>query len=795
MAKQLKYNQLKKTCKKSFFEDIENFEDFEDAIGQEKAIEFLKFGLNIKNKGYNIYISGQSGTGRTTFAKKYTEDIAKTEKTPDDILYVYNFEEPKYPKLLKLCAGKGKEFKNDIEEFIHLIKIEIPKQFKDKYFEEEKEKILKEYNEKKEIALKEISNIAKEKDFSVKNNNGSIYFTPIIDGIAISEEKYEELTEMEKEKIEENSEILQEYSIKTIKELKKIDKDLKKQIEYIEYNLGLFTIGRYIDILQNKYIENEDVSRYLIGLKEDILENLHNFFEEENEEEDIMNLISISDKKNEENIFSKYEVNLIVDNSNLKGAPVILSYNTNYTNLIGEIEFENEMGNFTTDHMKIKGGLLHKANGGYLIIQIEEMLKNSYTLETLFRILKTGKINIEHLKELYIGGISVSTIKPEPLDIDIKVILIGSEYYYDVLSAYEEDFKKLFKINCIFDYEMNDTDENIKKMAKFIQNFAKKENLLEFEISAIKEIIEYSYKLSGKQNKLTTKFNALSEILIEASAWANMENLEKVEKIHIKKAIKKKIEFLNMYEEKLTEMIIENDIIIKTKGKEIGEINGLAVLDYGDYAFGKPSKITCTTYVGNAGIVNIEKEAKLSGNIHDKGLQVITGYLGNKYAFEFPLSFSCRICFEQNYSGIDGDSASSTELYAIISSLSGIPIKQNIAVTGSVNQKGEIQPIGGVNEKIEGFFDICNKRGLAGEEGVIIPYQNIKELCLKEDVINAVKNDKFHIYPIKNIDEGLEILMEEKAGKLLKNNRYTPNSIHYKAMKKLKDLYEKSNKK
>ncbi len=484
-----------------------------------------------------------------------------------------------------------------------------------------------------------------------------------------------------------------------------------------------------------------------------------------------------------------------MDNSNLKGAPVILSYNTNYTNLIGEIEFENEMGNFTTDHMKIKGGLLHKANGGYLIIQIEEMLKNTYTLETLFRILKTGKINIEHLKELYIGGISVSTIKPEPLDIDIKVILIGSEYYYDILSAYEEDFKKLFKINCIFDYEMNDTDENIKKMAKFIKSFAKKENLLEFEISAIKEIIEYSYKLSGKQNKLTTKFNALSEILIEASAWANMENSEKVEKSHIKKAIKKKIEFLNIYEEKLTEMIIENDIIIKTKGKEIGEINGLAVLDYGDYAFGKPSKITCTTYVGNAGIVNIEKEAKLSGNIHDKGLQVITGYLGNKYAFEFPLSFSCRICFEQNYSGIDGDSASSTELYAIISSLSGIPIKQNIAVTGSVNQKGEIQPIGGVNEKIEGFFDICNKRGLAGEEGVIIPYQNIKELCLKDDVINAVKNDKFHIYPIKNIDEGLEILMEEKAGKLLKNNKYTQNSIHYKAMKKLKELYEKSNKK
>lgn len=793
MLKELKYTQLKKSFKESILNDIDKFEYTEEAIGQEKAMEALKFGLSIKNKGYNIYVSGQSGSGRTTFSEKYTKQIAQNEKTPDDILYVYNFKEPKYPKLLKLDAGKGKEFKNDIDELIHLLSIEIPKTFNSKEFEEEKEKIIKENNEKKEEIIKEITEIAKQNNFGIKNSNSGIYFMPIIEGVTISEEEYEELDEEEKKKINERSEVLQENAIQTMKAIKEIERETIKQIDRIEYNLGLFTIGRYLDILQNKYMENEYVSEYLACLKEDILENIENFIEEEINEEEALALLPFISKKNDEDILAKYKINLIVDNSETKGAPVIVNYNPNYTNLIGEIEFENELGNFTTDYMKIKGGLLHQANGGYLILHIEDVLKNAYVLESLFRILKTGELQIEPLKEFYIGGISVATIKPEPLKIDIKIILIGSEYYYDILNDYEEDFKKLFKIHSIFDYEMNDTDENIKKIIKFIKNFEEKEKTLEFDKTAIKAIIEHSYRLSGNQNKFTTRFNILNEILIEANAWANIENAEKITDKYIKKAIKKKIEFCNIYEEKINEMIIDNDIMIKTDGAEIGQINGLAVLDYGDYAFGKPSKITVTTYVGKAGIVNIEKEAELSGNIHDKGMQVITGYLGEKYAFEFPLSLSCRICFEQNYNGVDGDSASSTELYAIISSLSGVPIKQGIAVTGSVNQKGEIQPIGGVTEKIEGFFDICNKRGLTGEQGVIIPIQNIKDLCLKDDIIKAVKEGNFHIYPVSTIDEGLEILTGEKVGKKGKNNKFTQNSIHFKVMKKLKYFYEKGN--
>ena len=793
MLKELKYTQLKKVYDESIFNELDKFQYMEDAIGQKKAIEALKFGLSIKNKGYNIYVSGESGSGRTTFSEKYARKIAQNEKTPDDIIYVYNFKDPKAPKLLKLSAGKGIEFKNDIKELIHLLSIEIPKTFNSKEFEEEKDKILKHHNEKKEEIINCITEIAKENNFGIKNSTSGIYFMPIINGTTISEEEYEELSEDEKSQINERSEVLQEDALQTMKSIKELELETKKQIDRIEYNLGLFTIGRHLDILQNKYIENKCVSEYLVCLKEDILDNIELFIEEETEEDDTLSLLPLINKKSEEDILAKYSVNLIVDNSNLKGAPVIVSYNPSYTNLIGEIEFENELGNFTTDYMKIKGGLLHKANGGYLILNVEDILKNSYALESLFRVLKIGEICIEPLKEFHLGGISVSTIKPEILNINVKIILIGSEYYYDVLNEYEEDFKKLFKIHSIFDYEMENTTENILSVAKFIKNFEETEQTLNFDKTAIKAILEYCHKISRTQNMLTTKFNILTEILIEANAWASMDNSKTITEKYVKKAIKKKIEFCNTYEEKFNSMILENDIMIKTDGFEIGQINGLAVLDYGDYAFGKPSKITATTYVGKAGLVNIEKEAELSGNIHNKGVQVISGYLGEKYAFEFPLSLSCRICFEQNYNGVDGDSASSTELYAIISSLSEIPIKQGIAVTGSVNQKGEIQPIGGVTEKIEGFFDICNKRGLTGTQGVIIPFQNVKDLCLKDEVIDAVKQFKFHIYPITSIDEGLEILTDKKAGEKQKNNKFTENSIHFKAMKKLKYFYEKGN--
>lgn len=794
--KELKASKLKNCfdCDILDLKTIEKIDSYSEMIGQERASEALKFGLNIKTKGYNIFVMGLPGSGKTTFAEKYAKKIAETENTPCDLCYVYNFENPKVPTLLKFESGKGKEFKEKIDELIHVLTLEIPKVFSSDDYEKEKDKIVKDYQDKRDSIIKEMTEEAKEHEFGVKMTNTGMYFMPIIDGETISEEEFDSLNEEQKDEISERSEVIQEKATEVMRIIKEYERDTKKEIDEIEYNIGLLTLGHYLNAIQEKYINDKKVSKYLSDLKEDILENLNDFLEDESEEDEAVQLmIPWIAKKTTDEALSKYKINLLIDNADTKGAPVIVNYNPTYSNLIGEVEYDNEYGNFTTDFMKIKPGLLHKANGGYLILQVSDILGNPYAWETLRRFLKTNEIIIEPLKEYQLSGISISSIKPEALKSNVKVILVGTNYYYELLNEYDEDFSKLFKICSMFDYEMEYSNENIINIAKFIKGYNIKEKTLNFDISAINEVIEYSSRIAERQDKLTTRFNLLNEILAEANAWANIDNAEIISKKYIKKAIDNKIKRVNLYEEKYNEMILNNEIMIDTEGSKVGQINGLAVINTGTYEFGKPARITATTYLGKAGIVNIEKESDMSGSIHDKGVQVLSGYIGQTYAQDFPLTLSCRICFEQNYSGIDGDSASSTELYAILSNISELPISQEIAVTGSINQKGQIQPIGGVTYKIEGFFDICNKRGLTGAQGVIIPEQNVKDLVLKDDVINAVKEGKFHIYPINSIDEGIEILTGVSAGKKNSKGKYPQATVHGMVIKKLKEFYKKAN--
>ena len=480
-----------------------------------------------------------------------------------------------------------------------------------------------------------------------------------------------------------------------------------------------------------------------------------------------------------------------MDNSETKGAPVIVDFNPTYYNLVGEVEYDSEFGNLTTDFMKIKGGLFHKANGGYLIVQAQDILTNVQAWEAVRRVIKTKEISMESLRE-QLGAVAMPTLKPEPIPVNIKVIMIGSSYYYEMLNEYDEEFQKLFKIRADFDYEMPRTQKNIMDMAKFIHDFSVKEKTGPFDASAVAKVVELSSRMAQRQDKLSTRFNQIVEILCEAATWAHLQQDSMITAGHVQKAIDEKEQRLKLYEEKLDEMLEEGVVMIDTSGSKVGQINGLAVLDMGSYEFGNPSRITATTYIGMSGIVNIEKEADMSGSTHNKGVQIITGYLGQKYAQEFPLSMSCRICFEQNYGGIDGDSASSTELYCILSSLSELPINQELAVTGSVNQRGEIQAIGGVTYKIEGFFDLCRKRGLTGSQGVIIPISNVKDLVLKDEVVEAVKNGVFHIYPIHTIDEGIELLTGVEAGTIDESGRYPIHTVHGKVMKKLKEYYHKA---
>ena len=615
---------------------------------------------------------------------------------------------------------------------------------------------------------------------------------PVVDGKAVGEEDYDNLTEEQKDTIEKNSQMVQEKAGSIMRELRDLDKESKKQMEQLDYKTGMFAIGHHVNEVQMKYEQYERVLSYINDVQEDVLENISQFIDEEEESEDgLASILPMLSKKPAEDVTLKYKVNLIVDHSKSKGAPVVVTFNPSYNNLVGEVEYDSEFGNLTTDFMKIKSGLFHKANGGYLIVQAQDILSMPQAWEALRRVIKTKEINMDSIRE-QLGAVVAPTLKPEPIPAKIKVIMIGSSYYYDVLDEYDEEFDKFFKIRADFDYEMPRTNENIEKIAQFIKRFVDREKTMEFDVSAVCAIVEYSSRSTERQDKLSTRFNHMAEILCEAVTWAKLEGAELVTAAHIKKTIAEKEDRLKLYEEKLDEMLEENVIMIDTDGAEIGQINGLAVLDLGSYAFGNPSRITATTYVGKSGIVNIEKEARMSGQTHDKGVQIITGFLGQTYAQNFPLSLSCRVCFEQNYNGIDGDSASSTELYCILSSLAELPIRQDLAVTGSVNQKGEIQAIGGVTYKIEGFFDLCKKRGLTGKQGVIIPVSNVKDLVLKDEVVEAVKEGMFHIYPIAHIDEGIELLMGVPAGKKNKAGNFPANSVHGKVMKKLKVFDKRS---
>ena len=794
---ELDYTQLKNTCAPETFtfQTTAELETLEGIIGQDRAVKAFDFGLEVKMKGYNIYMSGPSGTGKTTYARNSAEKKAKTEPVPSDWCYVYNFQNPKNPIALSFEPGRGKQFKEDMAKLVSVIKKELQKVFQSEDFEKQKLAIIHTFEKGQNALVDKMDAIAAEYDFFVKRSDTSLYFLPLVNGEPLEGDALELLSAEENEIIDHNSQILQEKTSPILREIQNLEKECDKKLEELEQKLGMSAIEDPISKMSADYRTYERVISYLEAVRKDILEHLDQFMDSEEPQQDALAaLLPMLNKKPEEDTTLKYRVNLIVDHSETKGAPVIVTFNPTYSNLMGDTEYDSEFGNLTTDFMKIKGGLFHQANGGYLIVQAHDILSAPQAWEALRRVIKTKEINMDSLRELNNANV-VPTLKPEPIPAKLKVIMIGSDYFYEVLSQCDEEFDKFFKIRAEFDYEMPRNHENIYKIAQFIKGFVEREHTLEFDVSAVCAIIEYSTRSAARQDKLSTRFNHLSEILGEAFTWAQMENASIITAEHIQKAIHEKEQRRSFYKEKLEEMLDEETIMIDTTGSEIGQINGLAVLDMGDYAFGTPSRITATTYVGKSGIVNIEKEARMSGQTHDKGVQIITGFLGQTYAQKFPMSLSCRVCFEQNYSGIDGDSASSTELYCIISSLSELPIRQDLAVTGSVNQKGEIQAIGGVTHKIEGFFDLCKKRGLTGNQGVLIPVSNIKDLVLNDEVVTAVKDGIFHIYPITHINEGIELLMQYPAGEKNEQGEFPKDSVHGKVYAKLKAFAKASQEK
>ena len=779
---------LKDVCNPNLFkfETTKELVDTNDLIyGQERGIKALEFGTEIDIKGYNLYLEGPSGVGKTMYTKKFLTKKAEKEKVPNDWVYIYNFENPNEPVAVSFPAGQGKVFKSTMESFVKDVRKDLRKTFNNDDFEKEKQIIKQEYEEKRENLLKKLNQKTMIQGFQVSSTDNGVYMMPVLDGKTLAEDEFEELDENVKREFEERSALVQEQIFQALSEIKLIEKAAEKKIDEWQSNIALMTINIHINSIKANYKRNKKIGTYLDNIKKDILRNINAFLAPEQDPKTQTTQNQAGQRPEQKEPWLNYRVNLFIDNSKLEGAPVIMDTNYSYYNIFGGLEYENQYGALKTDYMMIKPGLLHQANGGYIIFQAKDILANPVCYEALKKALLIKELSIENMTEQR-GGMLLVSLKPEPIPLNAKVLLIGNSNIYHTLLSMDEDFRKLFKIKVEFEEDAPKTVENIERLSKFVRSFCTQENLLDLDKEAMAKVVEITSNMAGDKEKLSTQFSAIGEIVGEASVWAKKDKKKIISKEYIQKALDERIDRIKKYDTRYLQMIKEEALLIDTEGFKVGQINGLTVIKIGDYSFGKPARITASTYMGKDGIINIEREVDMSGSSHSKGVLILTGYLGQQFAQDIPLTLTANICFEQLYGGVDGDSASSTEAYALLSSLSEIPINQSIAVTGSVNQKGEIQPIGGVNEKIEGFYQICKLRGFNGEQGVIIPKQNVRNLHLNDEIIDSVKKSKFHIYAISSIDEGIEILTGVPAGKKDRNGNFPLGTVNYLVHEKLK---------
>lgn len=756
---ELSVKQLRHYCdpKEFNFTSTKNLPELEEFIGQDRALSALSFGIEVKDHGYHIYALGPVGTGKTTIVRKFLEKDAKNKPVPDDWLYINNFEDQDKPHMLHLPAGKGREFKDDMDQMVVELKTEVPKAFEGKNYEQEQERIEQEFQKRSKELLLGLEKKAEQMGFKLLQTPQGMAAVPIGEEKASALEKKTELGEKERQEIDAKQEELQGEMRETLRQVEELQKQGKEHMRELDQRVVGFAVDHLINDLKEKYTDYEAVVKFLSEIRAFLLKNVQAFKQikqmEQMPQPSKMPMIF----GGQEPAFDEYRVNLIVDNSKLQGAPVILEKNPIGPNLLGRIEQQGLFGTLVTNFRMIKAGSLHRANGGYLIIEALDLLTKPLAWQILKRALKNREVAVESMAEA-LGAFITRTLEPEPIPLRTKVILIGDPFLYYLLFNWDQDFTELFKIKADFETRMDRNPETTKQYAQFVGDVCREEGLKHFSPSAVARIVEHGARMVDHQNKLVTKFGDIVDLVRQSNYWASKNGNKLIKGEDVQKALDEKIYRSNRIEQLIQEMIEEGTILIDTKGEVIGQINGISVLSLGDYSFGKPSRITARTYVGNEGVMNIDREVKLGGPIHNKATMILLGFFGGKYATNTPLAFSASITLEQLYEEVEGDSATSAEIYALLSSLSGYPIRQDLAVTGSANQHGEVQAIGGVNEKIEGFFQVCKIKGLTGKQGVIIPKSNVDHLMLHDNVIDAVKQGKFHIYAVSNIDEGIKIL-------------------------------------
>ena len=812
--KRLPLEKLRKRVdvKKLGFRTTDELACMKQLIGQARAVGAVSFGLEVDRKGYNLFVVGNPGSGRTTYMLEAMRKKASEMPAPDDWIYVYNFDEPGEPLAVSLPAGKGKVFASAMDDLVEDLKTNLGKAFDNSEYEDNKTQVVKEFQESVGELMESLRKYALEQNFSIKRTPQGFVNLPLVkeeqkpegeDGkedkadnadnagktdrenvepkIVTREmqpEEFEKLSEDDQNEIQKKSEEIAQKTLETLRVMREREKELKEKIKELESEICRNAIQPILQELRTNFEGNEKLGEWIDKLTDDIIDNFGMF-------------VAAAKDENAEVDFSRFAANVFVSNDPEAGAPVIREANPTYYNLMGKVEYESRQGYLYTDFSRIKPGALHRANGGFLLLEAENVLRQFMSWDALKRALTSGELCIENLGE-HLGYIPVASLKPEAIPIDVKVVIVGTYYLYYLLNVYDPEFQKIFKIKADFESDMPRSREMEYNLACVIAEFVSNDGNIPFTVEAVGEVIECASRLVDDQERMSTQFNKISEILTEATVWAKMDNAEHVDLKHVIKAFDEKTDRVNLIEERYRRSYENGVIRIDTEGTAIGQINGLTVISLVDHSFGHPVRISANVFMGQEGIVNIEREVKLTGPIHNKGLLTLSSYLGRKYAQDMPISVSARIAFEQTYAGIEGDSASSTELYCLLSALSGAPLRQDIAVTGSVDQFGNVQAIGGVNEKIEGFYGYCKSRGLTGTQGVMIPASNVQHLMLHHDVVESVREGKFSVWAVSTIDEGLEILTGVPAGKQNKQGNYPGKSIHGLTKSCLRSWIEKS---
>lgn len=772
------------------FNTTAELEDLTEFVGQDRALEAVRFGVGIRRQGFNLFLLGPAGTGKYASIRSFLEKRAREEPKPDDWCYINNFESAEKPRALKLPPGRGAPLRDDMRQLVETLRSAIPSAFETDSYRARKQVIEQEIKDREEKAFEEIQQEASQKDVVLLRTPTGLILAPARNGEVITPEVFEKLPEAEHLQIDKTISELQEKLQAILHQVPKWQQEARDKLRALNDEVAAFAVGHLIDDLRKKYLDLPEVVSFLDEVQADVIENVDEFLRpSENPLAAIMGMFLPRAPKGP-TFFRRYQVNVLVDHSADDGAPVVYEDHPTHQNLVGTIEYIAQMGALATDFDLIRPGALHRANGGYLILDAYKMLVQPYAWEALKRSLHSSQIRIESLGQM-MGLASTVTLEPQAIPLNVKAVLVGERLLYYLLSSLDSEFGELFKVAADFEERMDRSAESHLLYARLIGTIARQEALLPFDRSAVARVIERSSRLAGDAQKILAHRRTLADLLREADYWAREASRTVVTADDVQRAIDSQIRRVDRLRDRLLEEFVEGTILVDTQGERVGQVNGLSVVQLADFAFGHPSRITARVRLGKGEVIDIEREVELSGPIHSKGVLILSGFLGARYASDHPLSLSASLVFEQSYGAVEGDSASSAELYALLSALSGLPIQQSIAVTGSVNQHGQIQAIGGVNEKIEGFFDLCKKRGRVDGQGVLIPSSNVRHLMLRRDVVDAVQSGTFHIYAVKTIDEGIEILMGVPAGERDASGKFPKGSVNERVESRLIELAEK----